>query len=359
MATHPGGILKEELRERGISQKELAETMGVQRSHLNELIKGTRDMTMTMAEKLERALGIRAVLWMNLQAQYDYDCVVIERRNMEENNAAIAERDLSSLVNLNELYKRFRITASKAKKRLEELFSLLPFDLAGVSTLGTGIQGYFQRSDKLQMDENNMRTWLVLALIAATQSSVTAPYKEGNALKAAREIASMANGGEITVKRIRECLDRHGIAYAVVEKLEKTPIDAFSTFANGKPAIVVTYRHNDMDKLSFDILHELCHIERHIGKGYNSFISIESERSSDPLEEEANEFARDMLIPPTLWSKILAVQSVSLNPNQVVNAIARMAVSQGISKTIAVARYKHDSNFYAVKKYRSPKIIAE
>ena len=40
-AVHPGAILCEELKERGIKQKELAERIGIQASHLNEIIKGT------------------------------------------------------------------------------------------------------------------------------------------------------------------------------------------------------------------------------------------------------------------------------------------------------------------------------
>ncbi|MCD8310364.1 MAG: HigA family addiction module antitoxin [Prevotellaceae bacterium] len=87
-AVHPGEILREELRERGISQKDFASMIGMQRSHLNELIKGTRNMTMATAEKLEEALGISSVTWMNLRAQYEHDCMVIEKRNMEQQEAA-------------------------------------------------------------------------------------------------------------------------------------------------------------------------------------------------------------------------------------------------------------------------------
>ena len=45
IATHPGTILKYELEERGISQKEFAEMIGMQRSHVCELIKGKRTLT--------------------------------------------------------------------------------------------------------------------------------------------------------------------------------------------------------------------------------------------------------------------------------------------------------------------------
>jgi len=69
----PGEGIKEELKSRGISQKEFAKTIGMQPSHLNELIKGKLTITENLAMKLESALGIPANYWLTLQANYDYD----------------------------------------------------------------------------------------------------------------------------------------------------------------------------------------------------------------------------------------------------------------------------------------------
>jgi HTH-type transcriptional regulator/antitoxin HigA len=41
IATHPGTILKYELDDRGLSQKVFAEMMGMQKSHICELIKAS------------------------------------------------------------------------------------------------------------------------------------------------------------------------------------------------------------------------------------------------------------------------------------------------------------------------------
>ena len=58
MAIHPGSILKEELKERGISQKNFAKKIEMQPSHLNEIIKGKRSITKQVADKFEEVLGI-------------------------------------------------------------------------------------------------------------------------------------------------------------------------------------------------------------------------------------------------------------------------------------------------------------
>ncbi len=77
MATHPGTILRYELEERGISQEDFAVMIGMQESHLNELINGKRPMTKPIADKIEKALGISAVTLVNMQTQYEYDMEAI------------------------------------------------------------------------------------------------------------------------------------------------------------------------------------------------------------------------------------------------------------------------------------------
>jgi addiction module HigA family antidote len=73
MAIHPGSILRAELKERGISHKKFAEKIGMQTTHLSELINGKRAISEAVADKLEEALGIPSLDWMNLQNQYNYD----------------------------------------------------------------------------------------------------------------------------------------------------------------------------------------------------------------------------------------------------------------------------------------------
>lgn len=66
-ATHPGTILRYELEDREISQKDFAVMIGMQKSHLNELIKGKRPITKPIADKIEEVLGISAVSLVNMQ----------------------------------------------------------------------------------------------------------------------------------------------------------------------------------------------------------------------------------------------------------------------------------------------------
>lgn len=356
-AIHPGEILGDELKERGLKQKDFAKQIGMQQTHLSELIKGKRNVTKDIAARLEDELGIPYSQWMSLQNDYDYNIRIIDRRNAENAEAARKEAAISEQVNIKELYKRLKIASKSVCERISQLYERLHYDPLDTARLESQTMGLFRRSDKLSTDKKNMRTWILLAHSSAKEAEVSGKYKKGNAVNAAKTIADKANKQTLNIESIRECLDANGIAYVEIPKLDQTPIDAYSMMCDDKPAIAVTYRHNDIDKLAFDILHELCHIDRHIENGC-SFISMDGSIYSDsPIEQEANKFAQDMLIPQDVWNSILSTGSKCLNPHLLAEIVAREAAKRGISKTIAVARYKHDTNAYNIRSCRSPKIF--
>lgn len=69
--THPGTILKEEIEYRGISQRKLAEQMGIGYSVLNEILNARRPVTEKTAMMFEAALGVDAEPLMRLQMRYN------------------------------------------------------------------------------------------------------------------------------------------------------------------------------------------------------------------------------------------------------------------------------------------------
>ena len=202
-----------------------------------------------------------------------------------------------------------------------------------------------------------MRTWLLLAWSEVIKTEVTETYCPEKGVEAANQIAALANAGRITTDVLKDTLNKNGIIYIQVPKLEAAPIDAYSMMADSNPAIVVTYRHNDLDKLVFDVLHEIGHIIYHINAGI-SYISVENDYSSKTKEErEADQFANDTLIPPQVWTKIMSAKPNGISPQVVVHTIAKVAKKNGISTSMAVARYKHETRCYDIRGYRSPKIM--
>lgn len=92
--THPGEVLKDEIEYRKISQRKLAEQMGISYKALNDLLNGRRTLTTATAMMFEAALGIPADTLMQLQLKYNlqkasHDKSFMERLNRIRKYAAV------------------------------------------------------------------------------------------------------------------------------------------------------------------------------------------------------------------------------------------------------------------------------
>jgi addiction module HigA family antidote len=69
---HPGEILFEDwMKPLGISQYALAKAIDVPPRRINEIVHGTRAITVDTALRLGAFFGVDAQSWLNLQAHYD------------------------------------------------------------------------------------------------------------------------------------------------------------------------------------------------------------------------------------------------------------------------------------------------
>lgn len=71
----PGLLLKDEVEYRGISQRKLAEEMGLSYSVINEILNGKRPPTPTSALLFEASLGVDADTLMRMQTKYNMQMV--------------------------------------------------------------------------------------------------------------------------------------------------------------------------------------------------------------------------------------------------------------------------------------------
>lgn len=80
-AVHPGRILAEDIRALKMTQVELANRIGVQKSLINEIIKGKRSINAKIAVLLEKVIDEPAGFWLQLQSKYDE---IIARIDLEK-----------------------------------------------------------------------------------------------------------------------------------------------------------------------------------------------------------------------------------------------------------------------------------
>ncbi|MGN0222935.1 MAG: HigA family addiction module antitoxin [Muribaculaceae bacterium] len=71
VAIHPGAIIKDELDERGLSQRAFASLIDCSYSVLNEILNGKRPVSADLALRAEAALGVKAYMLVDLQAKYN------------------------------------------------------------------------------------------------------------------------------------------------------------------------------------------------------------------------------------------------------------------------------------------------
>ena len=68
---HPGGLVRDNIDELGLSVAEVARGIGVTRQQLYRLISGQHGVSPDMALRLEQAFGGSADAWMRMQIPYD------------------------------------------------------------------------------------------------------------------------------------------------------------------------------------------------------------------------------------------------------------------------------------------------
>lgn len=350
-AIHPLDVLKDEIKARGISNAEFAKRIEMKPSNLCRMIKSRHDITIAFANKLETALGIDATFWLNLQSGYLKDVTAIAERNDREREAAEAEKMLASSLNLKELYAKLNIrTTLFIQEKLSKLQDIFGVDALRIPTLQMSQVEAYKRSDKIETSDKNLKTWSLLALASAKNNAPVKKFEKGNAKIAASQIALKANTSRITEEEISQILKDNGISYSVVNKLEKTPVDAYSSWWLDYPSIVTTHRFNDINRLVFNVLHELGHIELHLTKNTNSVYITEDGQNlkMDNKEKEANEFAEDMIVSPSVWKEITRTGGVGIGAIDIVKYLKKEAAKRNLNFGLLIWRYRFETNRYAL-----------
>ena len=342
MAIHPGSILKEELIERGISQKDFAKMISMQPSHLSEIIKGKRSITKPVADKLEEVLGIPSIDWVNLQIGFEYDT----QKNAERQNAEMAAyntlQEYSKFFDVRILEERLGCMHAFCSEKVD--FLINTYMLPEPEKLQLQTQGLFRKSAKVGKDPVRIMTWLLLAKQYAYSNTVETPYDEACLDELIPKIANILHENVNTMKRLEDTFAEYGILFGVVPKVQGASIDGYSFEYEGHPCIIVTKRYDRIDSLAFSVMHELGHVKNRDYDGFN--VHIEDYDHLSLREKSANRFAADSLIPDAEWN---TVPEVRLNAPQIQRVCSAWAQRRGYNKWIVLGRLSYQTGMYKFK----------
>lgn len=343
MPVHPGSILKEELLERGISQKTFAKDIEMQPSHLSEIIKGKRAITKQVADKLEKVLGIPSIDWVNLQIRFDYDLAQSEEKQSVEKAAREELQEYNKLIDIKVLTTRLGFKSTLCSEVLS--FIKETFKLPDPAKLQVQTDGLFKKSAKVGKDPRMIMTWMLLARHFAYSRDFNTEYDESRLDELLPRVSSILHSNTDTIGNLTGLFEKYGILFGVVKKVEGASIDGYSFDYNGNPCIIVTTRFDRIDSLAFAVMHELAHIKNH--DSVDRRVNLEDYDHESPEEKAANAFAANALIPDSVWKKIPRVQ---LYPKQIQRIYTEWAENNGYNKWIALGRISHETGMF---KFRS------
>jgi HTH-type transcriptional regulator / antitoxin HigA len=101
---------------------------------------------------------------------------------------------------------------------------------------------------------------------------------------------------------------------------------AATLLPDGTPVIGLSLRHDRLDNFWFCLSHELAHVALHLGEEGEQWFVDDLESEGGDLEDEADAWAREALIPSDIWA-----DARNLRTEAEVRALAsRLSISPAI-----------------------------
>ena len=320
IATPPGATIKEQLNDRGMSQKEFAARMNMSEKHISKLINGEVQLTPETAVRLEMVLGVPAGFWNKLEAIYREKII-----KAEAENAMDADAEMVKQFPYTEMAKYGWVPETRDVKErvvnLRKYFEVVELSLLKneqITRIACRRLAITEKSDLALM------AWAQEAKIKA-RSIQTAPINIKGLISAMPEIRRMTvlEPSEFC-PQIKKTLADYGIALVFLPHLKGSFLQGASFMDGNKIVVGLTARGKDADRFWFSLFHELAHIVLgHVGK-YNG--------TSEDDEKAADKWSGDTLIPHDDFEAFRGKRDFSEG------SVLQFAKTQGIAPGIVVGR---------------------
>ena len=330
-ATPPGEVLEEYLSVIGMTKAELATRCGRPNKTISEIIHGKVAITAETALQFERVLGRPASLWQNLEATYR-----LRLAEQVESQTLVKHASWARAFPLRELVKAGAFEAPCGDADLVK--KLLRFLGVGSPTAWKAnfaeMQTAYRRSPSFKAAPESVAAWIRLGEIAASELECS-PFDSKQFRDALVEIRSLTPHSvpDVIGQLVALCAAA-GVAVVAVPELPRTHLSGIARWLSKDKALVqLSLRHKTNDHLWFSFFHEAGHILLH---GKKTVFLDERGGDHAELEEEANQFASNLLIPSVPYGRFRNAREFSAA------SIKRFAAQQGIAPGIVVGRLQHD-----------------
>ena len=321
----PVEAIKFRMEQQGLTRRDLEPILGT-RSRVSEILNKKRDITLDMVRALHRELGIP-----------------LESLVADTSSAAVTEVDVDwAKFPVPEMAKLGWIKRKSGKRKdiAEEL--VRPFLLAAPVPNGRLAlrQTPITRTGR-EMDPYALTAWSARVLTLAAESEAarvtSRPQITRDFISDLARLSIKPDGPAAAIRALAEA----GIPVVIQPHLQKTFLDgAAFLMNNGIPVIGLTLRYDRIDNFWFTLAHELAHIALHIRRPEQAFYDdLNKNINLAPEEKEADEFARDCLIPPKVWRD----RSAEITKSK--DAVLRLATKIKRHPGIVAGRLRYESTY--------------
>lgn len=332
----PGATIQETLDAIGMSQAELAERMGRPKEKINELIKGKITLTSDTAIQLERVLGTPSSFWLNMERDYRDELAKIEQKEEHEKNKF--------------WLKEFPILFLKKLKILPEtndkgvlVEHLLTF--FGVASPEQWKLIYIENKTAVSFrislahtkSPGSISAWLRYCELQARKMQLK-PFDKNLFKDKLFEIRNNTNilTGNVLEFIVQSCA-KAGVVVVFTPLFPHSSISGASRWTSDRPLIQITDKFKSDDQFWFTFFHEAGHILLH-GKKDIFLEGLEDGKIDKEKEEEADEFAADLLIPRKAYNIYIS------NTDFSETTISSLAKELNITPGVIVGRLQHDKH---------------
>lgn len=327
IATPPGATIKEQLDDRGMSQKEFASRMGMSEKHISHLINGNVQLTPDVAYRLELVLGMPASFWSNLEAIYREKLAKVDAENALDADKEIAKKFPYSEMSKNSWLPNTRNPEERVV-HLRKFFEVVQLDKLSNENLLPCIA--CRRLSITEKSDFALIAWVQEAKLEARKVQ-TMPIDLKGLTKQLPTIRAMTTKDPaVFCSELCKLLANCGIALVFLPHIGGSFLHGATFIDNNKIVMGLTVRGKDADKFWFSLFHEIGHILLgHLNR--NGEID-------DAAEKESDSFARDVLIPQSVFDSFVAQHNFSQE------AIICFASSAGIAPGIVVGRLQKEGH---------------
>lgn len=285
IATPPGATIREQLEDRGMTQKEFALRMDLSEKHVSKLINGEVHLTPDVALRLEFVLGIPAKYWNNLEAIYREKCARVQAENEMAQDIEIAKQFPYA-----EMAKMGWIPSSRNwTEKVNYLRSF--FGVAKLCMLDQlRIPGIaYRRTGSNERSDYALAAWAQQVRIEAREREVDSINigKLESLLPAIRALT--LESPALYCPKLQDIMAQCGIALVFLPHIKRTFLHGASFLDSNKVVMGLTARGRDADRFWFSLFHEIAHIL----KGHIAKVGGTTEED----ERDADAFAAETLIP--------------------------------------------------------------